>query len=251
MALATTLALLKGGAAIGGFLANRFGPNRRFEDTAYGKRLKLLSNQGAFSPQARSNIVGGVAREAGGVAQREKAAFRGGLIQRGMEGSIAGQRGLADIGTKAIDTVSRARKDIETRNELSKERARNEFAQGKTSFQERLRQRNEAATGQLVSGLFGAGIGLVQGKMAEKAAAQEFGLKEGEFKRRKAGTLIDFLKMRDLRKKDQVPDINTASDQDIENYLASAKSDDDLAVRKQTIFRLLKRAGKIDQFFGR
>ena len=161
------LALAKRASLIANWLTNRKRGN--FSDTAYGKRLRERMEHGKYSPEAETRIVGGVAKSAGNIAQKAGASYRGRLASRGMEGSIAGQRGLSEIETRPIEAVTRTRERIATEDEMAKESAKDEFAAAKMSYRERLDELNRRNNTNLVGGLVDAGAGYLVSKSKQAA----------------------------------------------------------------------------------
>lgn len=171
MALGTIAALQAGGAALK-WGWNQFNKPKRFEDTEYGKRLRDIQKRGAYTDKLRAKIMGGISRTAGAQASRAKTAYRGRLIQQGMEGSIAGVRGEREIGTAYQDKVVDTQREIDFRNEQSKIAAKNRYAQLKSASDAQQKQFSQANNAALVGGLVDAGVGYVGGKMKQKIAAQ-------------------------------------------------------------------------------
>lgn len=142
--------------------------NRRtdkFDDTAYGKRLKARMETGMYTPTAMSRIVGGVSKTTGNAAQTARASYKGRLINRGMEGSIAGQGEMNRIEADRIDKLADVSERLETQNEMSKERYADEYAQAKTNYAEKIKEWNRQNNANLVSGVVDAAGTYVQGKM--------------------------------------------------------------------------------------
>jgi len=163
-----TMAALKIGGSAAKWGWNQFNKPKKFEDTDYGKRLKELQKRGAYTTAIRSKILGNVSRTAGSQASQAKTAYRGRLINQGMEGSIAGVRGEADIGTRYTDKVVDTGREIDFRNEQSKIAAKDEYAQASSAANSERRNYNRANNAALVGGIVDAGVGYVGGKMQQK-----------------------------------------------------------------------------------
>jgi len=162
----TMMALAKAGTALGKYAYNRyFNKQPGFEDTDYGKRLKQLSTEGMYNSRVRSNIIGNVAQQTANVAANTKADMTGRLINSGMEGSIAGQASLNQIDNARMGQIGAATQDIETKNELSKEQYKNEYAQAKQQYKDRIAAQKQANNKELVGGLLDAAGGYVGGKI--------------------------------------------------------------------------------------
>ena len=149
-------------------LSNIFNRPKPFGETAYGRRLKQLSEQGIYSPTAKSNILGGVGKETGNIASQAKAGYKGRLISQGMGGSIAGQRGLADIDVQRMGQMGKVAKDIETQNELSKAQYGLQYAQAATDYGQQLRDYDRNTVMGLVQGATGALGTYEKGQQYEK-----------------------------------------------------------------------------------
>ncbi|MCP4493214.1 MAG: hypothetical protein GY820_38820 [Gammaproteobacteria bacterium] len=163
-----TMALVKGGGEVAKWAWNKWGNQpKSFEDTSYGQRLQEIANRGKYTPGMKSNIVGGVSRAAGGIASQARTQLRGNMIHRGMEGSIAGERGAGDINTAYMDRVSDTARAVEFANEQSKVDAKNEYARAKGGYQDRIDQFNQANNASLVGGLVDTGVGYVGGKIQQ------------------------------------------------------------------------------------
>ena len=78
---------VKAGTSIFKFLTRP--RQKKFGETSYAQRLKKRMEEGVYSPGMRAEIVGDVAKATGGVAQIEKAGYRGRLASMGMLKSIA------------------------------------------------------------------------------------------------------------------------------------------------------------------
>jgi len=147
-----------------------------FGGSAYGKYLKQTSREGIYSPEIRSRMLGQVSSQAGNVAQQERSGIRGYLEARGMGGSIAGARTLAEPGQQRMRTVSGASERLGIENELSKQRAREAYAQG--SYQTGLQHSVEKsqARSELIGGLTGAGMAGYQGYQQDKYVTELGGI---------------------------------------------------------------------------
>lgn len=188
------LALAQGIGTGLNFLTNYFNRPPKFAETAYGKRLKQLSETGIYSPTAKSNILGQVGAQTGNVAEQSKVGYKGRLIASGMGGSIAGQRGMTDIDVQRMNQMGTTAKGIETENELSKAQYGLQYAQAATEYgQGRQDYNRNMLTGLVQGGVQAVGT-YAQGLQAEK----EFKLKKeqvlGEIANR--GKYYDYLKSR-------------------------------------------------------
>ena len=113
--------------------ARREAKNRQpFQKTPYGQELGRIIKEGMYSPKARGLITGSVARRTGEVAQTGKANYLGRLVQQGMGGSIAGQRGINEYDIQRQKQIADTAREIELQNEESKARGRLSYAEAAT-----------------------------------------------------------------------------------------------------------------------
>ena len=145
---------IQAGAAVGKWAYNKY-VNKKpgFDQTPYGKRLKMLSNQGSISPLAKDNILAKTSKVAGQNTANNTATYQGQLANAGMLGSVAGMKGEADIRTTGNQAVLDKATDIETKNELTKASAKDQFAFQKSNYQEGIRQMNSQNNANLVGSL--------------------------------------------------------------------------------------------------
>jgi len=179
MGLGIALAAASGVKALGSYAYNRYKNNKRpkFGDSAYGEELQRIGREGKFSGNARNDIVGRTARESANIGQTGKASFAGRLASQGLEGSVAGQRGLNEFDIQRQEDVSRAGQDVELQNEQSKVDANLSYGQQLLADEQGLSDRHQQNAGQLISGLGSAaaqGItGYFQGKAMTLAEIQK------------------------------------------------------------------------------
>ena len=176
------------------FLNNYMNKPKPFGDTAYGKRLKTLSEQGTFSGAAKSNILGGVGKETGNAAQQAKVGYKGRLISQGMGGSIAGQQGLANIDVQRMNQMGDVAQKIETENELSKVQYGNEYAQAASQYGQQRQDYNKQMLTGLVQGTVGAlgtyAQGLQKQGLEQKQDYLGTGMEKGEFYKTRIDTKL-------------------------------------------------------------
>jgi len=163
MGYAAILAAAQGVGAGMNWLMNR--RMDKFDDTAYGQRLRSLMKTGMYTPNAMSRIVGGVSKATGNAAQTARADYKGRLINRGMERSIAGQAGMNQIEAERMGKLADVTERLEMENELSKQRAADQYAEAKTSYSEGVKEWNRQNNANLVSGVVDAAGTYVQGKI--------------------------------------------------------------------------------------
>lgn len=103
-----------------------------FADTAYGKYLERASSEGVYSQATEQGMLGRVARTAESGAQEARQEYLGALAARGMTGSIASARGLAEIKGKKSEILSDASLDIRMSEEENMAKAREALARSST-----------------------------------------------------------------------------------------------------------------------
>jgi len=135
----TMLAISAGMKGVGGltnYLINRRNIKNlpispRFEESDYGKMLTGRTQTGIYSPEMQQNIINQVGGSAGSMAERMKSDYMGRLINRGIGGGIAAQRGLNEADRMALEQVAGIQSGLSTANEQSKIEAQNMLEQMK------------------------------------------------------------------------------------------------------------------------
>jgi len=149
------------GKIFGGLLHRR--PRApRFQDTESGRMLRRRMSQGLYSPTAQQNILGQVSKQAGAVAGEERAAIRGGLAAGGMSRSIAGIRLLNSPDVQRTKIMAGATENLQTQNEMSKETAAGQYAQGADATEAQRREESAARHNEIVDSIIGGVTGAAQ-----------------------------------------------------------------------------------------
>jgi len=143
-------ALLKYG--VGSLLAPKRKP---FGRTKYGRHLKTISQRGVITPEREADVLSGVASEAGGVASRAKAAYRGTMANLGASDSIAGAGKVADIDRSVMDKLAEAKRKLGVVDAESKQEAALQYAKESTAWNQRNRQEKQDYNRQLLGKLGG------------------------------------------------------------------------------------------------
>jgi len=224
-----------------------FNRPKSFEDTAYGRRLKRLSEVGMYSPSVTSSILGRVGKETATAGQQAKTAYKGRLISSGFEGSIAGERGLAEIDTSRMRTIGEKASEIEEANALSKEKYKTEYAQAKDRYREGLRGYDQGTVTGFIEGAGNVAGTLLKGQQYKEEMGlkdRQLGIREGEVDNR--GKYYDYLN----RKLDEggMPDVTKTNAGDINQWIFNAKTEEEIATRKELIKNALKKAGIYEQY---
>lgn len=107
-----------------------------FGQTEYGKYLQKMSEQGMYTPAEEQRMLSRVSREAGGIEQEARQRYMGQLAARGLEGSVAGARGMNELTSRRMQIVSGAQQEISQSELEAKRRAEEIFAQTHTQYQQ-------------------------------------------------------------------------------------------------------------------
>ena len=170
MGLGTALAVAQGVKTLGTYAYNRYKNNQRkkFGDSSLGKELKRIGEEGKYSQQAQNLITGDVARKSAGVAQTGKAGYAGRLAAQGLEGSVAGQRGMSEFDIQQQRDVAGASRKVQMENEASKVQAKLTFAEQKLRDEREREALQRQNVEQLIGGLGEAAGGLINAYYSDK-----------------------------------------------------------------------------------
>lgn len=227
--------LLKSGSALAKYGLNRLINPGGFDKTGYGSRLKILMERGAYTPQMKSTIVGGVSKPTADIASRTKSDIQGQLIQSGAEGSIAGSRRLKDVESSYMTKVADTARAVEFENEKSKARAREMYEAAKGEYESNVDQMQQQQAFNLINNVVDAGTGYFQGQMQKNmkvedlplATRAEYYLKGQNLKLAQGGLEVEQQRAQSYQDKinadimsQQPIDFSTfETEQDIENYI--------------------------------
>ena len=241
------------------FLSNLFNRPKSFDQTSYGKRLKMLSEQGMFSGAAKSNILGQVGAQTGNVAQQAKTDYKGRMISQGMGGSIAGQQGLANIDMQRMGQMSSAAKDIETQNEMSKAQYGLQYDQAKTGYAQQLQDYDRNTVTGLIQGATSA-LGTYAQGLGQRQQQETLGVNYKDSGMNKSDWIKTYISAYNARtsrdqsegriKQNQPPDITKSSYDDLRKYILSGTSESDKDARLKYIYDSLMKAGKAEDFLN-
>ena len=166
---ATLALLLKGGSQAIKTGSRLLQP--KFGNTAYGRQLKQIRRDGALSKGQETGMIGNVARTASRQSALANRRYMGGLINRGMQGSVSAQRGLREAEADVRRTVADTGRDIFQSEEKAKSDARMQYARG---LDQDKAQRRQAGLGLLTAGLDTAsGLMGAKAQQADKLALEE------------------------------------------------------------------------------
>lgn len=140
----------------------------KFQNTKAGQMLRDRSRQGNLSQAQENTIMNRVGVNAGRTAEVARNRYAGRMINQGMGGSVAMNRGLRE----AQDDVRRTQYDtargIYQNEELAKSKAKMDYAQAM--------DQDKAGRGQAIAGMVGAGLetaGQYFGNKATQSKAQD------------------------------------------------------------------------------
>ena len=146
------------GQAIGGYLSSRKNRGTRwYKNTAQGKEQLRISREGKYSPQALQTLLGRQGSALGQGANRQRVNLRGFLANRGMENSIAGAGQLRAIDAGVGERQAEYSSELGVENELAKNAARLQYAQGSDAYGAMQRGQNQQQTTDLMTGIGSAG----------------------------------------------------------------------------------------------
>lgn len=163
-----TLGILLKGASQGIKTGSRL-MQPKFGNTAYGRQLKQIRRDGALSKGQETGLIGNVARTASRQSAVANKRYMGGLINRGMQGSVSAQRGLREAEADVRRTVADTGRDIFQSEERAKSDAKMQYARG---LDQDKAQRRQAGIGLLTAGLDTAG-GLVGAEAQNQADTRQ------------------------------------------------------------------------------
>lgn len=127
----------------------------KFGKTAYGRQLNYTGKEGLLSPGAEKTILNRVGSVAGRQADVASNRYMGGLINRGIQGSVSAQRGLREAENDVRRTVTDTAQGMYVDEEKAKRQAKLDYA--KAVDQDRSERR------QAGIGMFSAGLDTVSG----------------------------------------------------------------------------------------
>ncbi len=139
-----------------------------YHKTKSAQALKRIGEEGVYSPTARSGMLGRQSGLLGGRANIRKTGLRGWLESRGMGKSIAGRGLVEGVDAGTTKSLSDYGRDIDIENELSKVRARRDYATQADAWNEQAREEKMGQKQQLYSGLGQALSMGVQGYMGSQ-----------------------------------------------------------------------------------
>ncbi len=148
-------AAIQGVGSVINAISGRKNRTPKFENTAFGKYIKQVSEQGAYSPNIQQQILNQLSSKVSAIAQTRRARTRGYLTSRGMGDSVAGASLLDEPGQDVQRTLGNEAQDLLVKNALSKIQAGREYVAGINQTDAIRRGENKAITGGLIGGLAG------------------------------------------------------------------------------------------------
>lgn len=159
------LALASGATALASYAKKRYdiANRKKFADSEYGQELSRYAKEGMYSPKARGLVTGSVARQTGATTEAAKSSYAGRLASQGLEGSVAGQRGMNEYDIARQREIADTRREIELKNEESKVKGRLTYAQKLLEDQRTEEQMKSEAIQDLIKGIGGIAIDYTSG----------------------------------------------------------------------------------------
>ena len=167
-------AVMAGGELVKYFtgLANQ---PKAFANTAYGKYLTKLKNEGAMPSAVRSGMLSQVGARTAESARSAGASTAGSMYRRGLEGSIAGTAAVTRAKRGETDKMYDAALELAIQNERSKVAAEREIKMGKMERSDQKDAYKRSLNTQLIGGLTdvatAAAAGIIKSKEATAATA--------------------------------------------------------------------------------
>ncbi len=164
---ATLALLLKGGSQAIQSGSRLMRP--KFGSSAYGRQLKQVKRDGALSKGQETGIIGNVSRTASRQSAVANKRYMGGLINRGMQGSVSAQRGLREAEADVRRTVADTGREMFQNEERAKSDAKMQYARG---LDQDKAERTQAGYG-LASTALGVAGGLYDAKSQREGDTRE------------------------------------------------------------------------------
>jgi hypothetical protein len=166
---ATLALLLKGGSQAIQSGSRLLQP--KFGNSAYGRQLRQVKRHGALTPGQETGIIGNVSRTASRQSAVANKRYMGGLINRGMQGSVSAQRGLREAEADVRRTVADTGREMFQNEERAKSDAKMQYARG---LDQDRAERRQAGLGLASTALATAGgIADLNAQKAEKLALEQ------------------------------------------------------------------------------
>ncbi len=176
---ATLALLLKGGSQAIQSGSRLMRP--KFGSSAYGRQLKQVKRDGALSKGQETGIIGNVSRTASRQSAVANKRYMGGLINRGMQGSVSAQRGLREAEADVRRTVADTGREMFQNEERAKSDAKMQYARG---LDQDRAERRQAGIGMLTAGL--NTVAGLSDQAQQRADKLELGQKESEASKTKS-----------------------------------------------------------------
>ena len=181
-------ALIQGGASLINYFRNKNAlkkmPKRPgFEGSSYADMLKRRSEEGMYSPETMNTMMRDVGQGVSERTEMGKSGYARRLLNQGIGGSMAGQRGLNEFETSKSEQLTGAERKLTMANEASKLGAGEQYEQLKygdqiQQYMDKLgrQQSGMENESQLISGLAGAattGMGAYTTALQDKEASSQ------------------------------------------------------------------------------
>lgn len=160
-----------------------------YSSTEEGKYLEQVGREGIYSPREEAQLMSSVSRATAQGAQEARQQYQGLLASRGLQGSVAAQRGLNEVELARMGQIADIARDVRLSEEQTKEQAQRDYASRATQYdqarEERISNLDYQGRRALLAGITGGvesglqtGAAYFQGKAASAEAGREADLEE-------------------------------------------------------------------------
>jgi hypothetical protein len=162
------IAAFQVGTSLARYAGARYSASKRnFGRTAIGQKLSQIEKEGAISPEMRNQRLGEENRVLSSQSSAATARIRGGLINRGLDDSIAGVRAEAAPAIEKLRQLGYSARGIAAENAQSKINAGLQRAELETAYNDETKALKAQALQNLIGGVGNAAVGYATGKLGE------------------------------------------------------------------------------------
>jgi hypothetical protein len=114
--------------------------SRGFGNTDYGAYLQNIANEGLYSKAEEQRMMGDIGRTAEQYSENARQRYISQLAGSGLEGSVAGARGIGEIESNKVRALTSAQQNIQSQEKTAERQAEEAFAKGSTQYQQQYSQ---------------------------------------------------------------------------------------------------------------
>lgn len=118
----------------------RIASTKRFNNTDYGSYLQNIADEGLYSKSEEQQMMGDAARTAEQYSSNARQGYMAQLAGSGLEGSVAGARGIGEIDSAKVQAMTNAQQNLQTQEKSAERQAEEAYARGATQYQEQYSQ---------------------------------------------------------------------------------------------------------------